>query len=480
MILYFPRDELPAHLEEQQAVRPDYLVHPEHEEPNLLPITYVEPESNNRKAVGLDMAHERNRHTAAKKARDSGLPQITGPIVLVQDARKTPGFLLFVPYYRGGAPETLKAKRERFLGLVYAPFIVTRLMEGTLARESRHVSIRISDGPNVLYDEYQPQESEYDPTPLYSRTSEVALYGRNWTFETQTTKAFRKAADSSQPLTILVAGIAIDVLLLTLFVLLTRANRQALALADSVSADLVTREQQLKRSNQDLEQFAFAASHDLRSPLRGIDRLVTWLEEDMDSVLTEESRKKMGLVRTRVRRLDTLLGDLLEYARIGSARVELQEVDTEKLVRELVELQHRPGGFDAQIGKLPSLVTNSPALTQVFSNLIGNALKHNQAGTPSICISAENDNGSTVQDTTGFVRFIVDDNGPGIPVEQRAKVVAMFRTIKSREQVDGSGMGLALVAKHVSRAQGKVDIADSPEGGCRITFTWPRKWPQAS
>ena len=87
-------EQLPGYLEEQRRLRPDYAIHPAHGESEYLPITYIEPVATNQKAVGLDMAHEANRYNAAKKARDTGTAQITGPITLVQDAQKTPGFVL--------------------------------------------------------------------------------------------------------------------------------------------------------------------------------------------------------------------------------------------------------------------------------------------------------------------------------------------------------------------------------------------------
>ena len=91
-------EQLAGYLEEQRRLRPDYAIHPAHGENEYLPITYIEPVATNRKAIGLDMAHETNRYTAAKKARDTGTAQITGPITLVQDTQKTPGFLFYAPY----------------------------------------------------------------------------------------------------------------------------------------------------------------------------------------------------------------------------------------------------------------------------------------------------------------------------------------------------------------------------------------------
>lgn len=98
-----------------QLKRPNFKVYPEHNQKDAWPIVYIEPEEQNYKAIGLDMAHENNRYTAAKKARDSGAAQITGPITLVQDAKKTPGFLFFAPLYKSQLPKSkLNDKRGNF------------------------------------------------------------------------------------------------------------------------------------------------------------------------------------------------------------------------------------------------------------------------------------------------------------------------------------------------------------------------------
>ena len=124
VIDYVPPESLEAYLAQQRRTRPDFQIHPAHDRGEYWPITYIEPEDINRKAVGLDIAHEINRYSAAVQARDSGQAQITGPIVLVQDAEQTPGFLFYTPYYRSGRHDAVEARRAEFVGLVYAPFVM--------------------------------------------------------------------------------------------------------------------------------------------------------------------------------------------------------------------------------------------------------------------------------------------------------------------------------------------------------------------
>ena len=249
-------DGLEAYFDRQRQWRPDYRIHPPHQESEYWPITYIEPVETNGKAVGLDMAFETNRYTAIRKARDSGQAQVTGPIVLVQDSKKTPGFLFYTPFYKDGhKPETVDGRRENIVGVTYAPFIMAQLMRGTLAHANRHVGLRIRDDQELLFDDHVNNPSlKMDPNPQFEKTLAVDMYGRTWTFDVWSTKTFQAAASSSQPYLILFGGITIDGLLFSLFVLLTRANRRALSYADQVTQELRVKTQRLEESNQDLDQ----------------------------------------------------------------------------------------------------------------------------------------------------------------------------------------------------------------------------------
>lgn len=165
VIYYVPPEKLVQHLATERKLRPNYQIHPPHEQGEYWPITYIEPVDINAAAVGLDMAHEANRFTAAKKARDKGTAQITGPITLVQDSQKTPGFLFYAPFYQEVEHSTLEERREQFVGLVYAPFIMGKLMHGTLYRENRLVNIQIKDGDDLLYDERDTDQQHNSSSP---------------------------------------------------------------------------------------------------------------------------------------------------------------------------------------------------------------------------------------------------------------------------------------------------------------------------
>src|SRR5690606_8154888 len=170
---------------------------------------------------------------------------------LVQDAQKTPGFLFYAPIYPGeDAPAGQDS--EHSAALVYAPFVVSRLMEGTLERSNRHVGVSIADGTTRIYDEHHQGDPNFDPKPQFIERVNVELYGRTWRFDLRSDKTFRSASTDSQPLTILIGGATIDLLLLLLFLGMSRSNRHAVAYAESVTQELRAGKEQLERVNTDL------------------------------------------------------------------------------------------------------------------------------------------------------------------------------------------------------------------------------------
>ncbi|MFT5356262.1 MAG: PAS domain S-box-containing protein [Polyangiales bacterium] len=225
-----PSDGLESYVAEQRILRPDFRVHPTTQAEEHFPITYIEPAAGNEAAVGLDMTHEADRYGGVMRVRDTGTPQLAGPIALVQDARNTPGFFLFVPFYRG-PHESVEDRRTNFAGIVYASFVVRELMapSPSPSREGRHLGIRIDDGAETLYNEHVDGEVDYDPDPQYEETHQVRLYGLTWNFHVQSSHSFRAAVASSQPLIVLAGGIIIDLLLLALFLLMTSKSGSILA-----------------------------------------------------------------------------------------------------------------------------------------------------------------------------------------------------------------------------------------------------------
>lgn len=588
VIYYVPENKVSRFIEQQRIYRADFNIHPQHNEHEYWPITYIEPLKGNKNAVGLDMAFENNRYSAAKKSRDSATTQITAPIILVQDAKKTPGFLQYIPFYDSNDIETLEQRRKHFVGHVYAPFIMVKLMKGTLKQSNRQLVFSISDGDDNLYNELTPNNPHFDNQSLFQKTVTIDMYGRPWTFNIQTALSFKTSTQSNQPLIILGSGIVIDAMLLFIFITLTRSQKEALAIADNITKKLSIKEEyykhiiesapcgiivtnikgeiekvnpqtellfgyknhelvgnkidilipkrfqkqhpthrksfdknpsnrqmglnrevygltrkgsefpaeiglaqfrdgdnlktlatiidmtehvqiteELKRSNKELNDFAYVASHDLKAPLRGIMQLSSWIEEDIADFATDDTKSNLALLINRTARLENLLEDLLTYSRIGSKVGKIQTIDIRDLILNIFDLQSPPKGVSISCqSTLPEIETHIAPLEIIFRNLISNAIKHRNNDKLIITIST--------QEFSDYYQFSVEDNGPGIPEKHHKQIFELFKTLKPRDEVEGSGMGLSIIKKLLDYQKCVINVASDGDSGTCFTFTWPK------
>ncbi len=222
---------------------------------------------------------------------------------------------------------------------------------------------------------------------------------------------------------------------------------------------------ELARSNADLEEFAYVASHDLRAPLRAIANLSEWIEEDMPDDLPPQVREHLQTLRRRVQRMEQLTADLLAYSRAGREAGHAEEVETGGLVRDIVALLSPPQGIQVRPAPdLPRIRAVRSALEHVFRNLIGNAIKHHPGPEGTVRVEA--------RAVGGGWEFAVSDDGPGIPREDQERIFQMFQTLQARDEVEGSGMGLALVKKIVERHGGTITLESAPGKGATFRFTW--------
>jgi signal transduction histidine kinase len=243
--------------------------------------------------------------------------------------------------------------------------------------------------------------------------------------------------------------------------------RAEIAARDAAQRELRTNNQHLSRSNRDLEDFAYVASHDLKTPLTGINSAAEWLEEDLRDSLSDESRKILGLMRNRIKRMERLLDDLLTYSRVGRTDTAVGETNVAAIFEGIVEVLGPPAHITVRVeGELPVIVTASAQLEQVLRNLINNAIKHHDKATGEVVLS-----GRRVGD---FVEFLVRDNGPGILPEFHDKIFQLFQTLKRRDEVEGSGMGLAVVKKLVEQQNSRITVHSRGDGtGSEFRFQWP-------
>ncbi|HEY4058580.1 MAG TPA: ATP-binding protein, partial [Kofleriaceae bacterium] len=227
--------------------------------------------------------------------------------------------------------------------------------------------------------------------------------------------------------------------------------------------DLITA---LEKSNAELDQFAYVASHDLKAPLRGIANLSQWIEDDMGDRLDEQTREHLHLMRGRVVRLENLIGGILAYSRAGRERdPKPASVNLPEVVQEVWELLAPPANAKLVVGELPKITGVRVQVQQVLMNLVSNALKYNRERELTIEITARRDGERWI--------FGVLDNGVGIPPEFHERIWGLFQTLERRDKVESTGIGLSVVRKIVESNRGTAWIESRPTGGAAFYFSWP-------
>lgn len=224
---------------------------------------------------------------------------------------------------------------------------------------------------------------------------------------------------------------------------------------------------ELKNVNQELQDFAYIVSHDLKAPLRAIGSLANWISADYAEKFDDDGRKQMNLLIARVKRMHDLINGVLQYSRLGRCREAVSLVDLNITVHEVLDLIAPPDNFDVQVEThLPQIWCEKTRIAQVFQNLVSNAVKYIDKPAGRIQIGAaehEND-----------WEFYVRDNGPGIDKKHFQKIFQIFQTLNPRDEIESTGVGLTSVKKIVEMYQGKVWLDSEIGVGSTFYFTLPK------
>jgi two-component system sensor kinase FixL len=225
--------------------------------------------------------------------------------------------------------------------------------------------------------------------------------------------------------------------------------------------------QELESANEELKNFAYVVSHDLKAPLRAIGSLADWIATDNADKFDAEGREHLRLLLGRVRRMDSLIDGILQYSRVGRLKETRLAVDLNELVREVIDLLHPPENIAVHIDNtLPTMVAERTRLQQVFQNLLSNAIKYLDKPRGEIHVGSTSEN--------GVWRFHVSDNGPGIETRHFDRVFQLFQTLAPRDRVESTGVGLALVKKIVEMYGGRIWLESTVGQGSTFHFTLPR------
>jgi len=220
--------------------------------------------------------------------------------------------------------------------------------------------------------------------------------------------------------------------------------------------------------NEELTHFAYVVSHDLKAPLRGIKLVTEWLCADYGDKLGDDAKEQLDLLQSRVARMHNLIDGVLQYSRIGRITEEATQVDLTELIAGIVDGIAPPAHVHVTVeGPLPTLSGEKTRITQVFQNLLANAVKFMDKPVGEVRIGCVEDG--------EFWRFHVADNGPGIEEKYFDRIFRLFQTLAPRDEFESTGVGLALVKKIVERYGGRVWVESEVGRGSTFFVSWPKE-----
>ncbi|WP_299338985.1 ATP-binding protein [uncultured Psychroserpens sp.] len=217
----------------------------------------------------------------------------------------------------------------------------------------------------------------------------------------------------------------------------------------------------LESRNQELSDYAHMVSHDLKSPLRSIDTLTSWLEEDYKEKFDKQGKQQLHLIRNSVEKMDTLINGILEYSTIAKNQIETYDVDVNTLIEDILKIIQVPNHITITTHELPIIKGDKYRLQQLFQNLIDNAILYNDKPIGTISIGAN--------DKDGFWEFYISDNGKGIDNVYFDKIFKTFESLESN--MSSTGIGLSIVKKIVNLYGGNIWLISKLNEGTTFYFT---------
>src|SRR3989337_1680053 len=239
---------------------------------------------------------------------------------------------------------------------------------------------------------------------------------------------------------------------------------------NQANMDLRKHAEELKRSNSELEQFAYVASHDLQEPLRMVASFTQLLSRRYKDILDDNAKEFISFAVDGANRMQRLINDLLSYSRIQTKERAFNETDCEEILGQVRANLHESiekNGAMITNDPLPAVFVDQTQMLQLFQNLIDNAIKFSGKGPPRVHLSAENKGGEWL--------FTVRDNGIGIDPQFNKRIFMIFQRLHSREEYPGTGIGLAICKRIVERHGGEIWVESEHEKGSTFYFTIPVK-----
>ncbi len=454
------------------------------------PITYVAPLDGNESAVGFDLSADESGKAALRLAGESGEVVAGTPLLVVgESGGESRAVNLYLALYEGGSVPPESGRATRHSGNVVATLVVADAMEALTGPEPV-LELEVYDvgeagnpaevprEEELLYDSDEEPFEAIDPSGL-SESVQVEVGGRTWMLHMAPGPGF----DPYQPLVrwwmVVPIGLVISGLLAMLVADVVRSRREveeeAVDLAEEMTDYLRQRERQLEqanenmlRSNKELERYASIAAHDLQEPLRSLLAYASVIERRYGESLDPDAMDHVRRMARAAERMRTLVVDLLTYAKADSALRRIESVNLNEAVRVAIDDLSslvQECGATVRLGELPTVPGNRRELIGVFSNLISNSLKYRSDEPPEVVITASRDD--------AFWVVAVKDNGIGISAEYHERIFELFRRLEKRASDTGTGLGLAICARTIQQHGGRIWVESEEGHGAVFRFSLP-------
>jgi PAS domain S-box-containing protein len=246
------------------------------------------------------------------------------------------------------------------------------------------------------------------------------------------------------------------------------AQQQIIELNRDLEEKIIERTEELRKTNEELESFSYSVSHDLRSPLRAVSGFAKILEDEYYNVLDDEGKRLLTVVRENAKKMGLLIDDLLSFSRLGRREIHKAAVNMKKLTENIVEefKSSLNGKLEIKVDDLHSAMADSALINQAVTNLVSNAVKYSSQKEKSVIeITSEKQNGEII--------FSVSDNGIGFDMQYVSKLFGVFQRLHAEEEYEGTGVGLAIVHRIITRHGGRVWAKGKPGEGATFYFSLP-------
>jgi len=464
---------------------PEYTITPAEPRDNYTAIIYLAPfDFRNQRAFGYDMWSNENRRQAMKRTRDFGTSTTSGIITLVQEMEEDiqRGFLTYTPVYANDLPSapTIEQRRDKFVGWVYAAFRAGDLMRGVLGSSDRAFQLEIYDSEqppaaeNLLFAS-GAKETTVEPSgaaeALFSSVTSLLIQGREWTVHIRSTPEFSTGSPPILPPLVAIFGLIVSALLFVITRTAHNINSQAKTKARQMTAEIRAQSQMLVGANTQLRQFAYAATHDVKTPINHVGNALRLIHADTKE-LSDQQRRAIEWIESGHQRATEILEKLMEVVQLNEgARMASIEFDIAEAVKR--RLEYFRGdltdiGAEVDLSRCTGRVDFPQEIfSRVVDNLLSNAIKYRDPDR-QLLLSISHETGAENSTLT------ICDNGLGIDMDKHGdKIFGMFK--RAHDHVEGSGFGLYISKQLVEVYGGELTCTSQTGKGSCFSITFPTR-----